>query len=1288
MTNTEKLLKKITSTALATLLGAALAVSTVDMPRLYAAETPASQQSGTEQTPGAEQQSGTEQTPSAEQPAGAEQSASTEQTPGAEQQPGTEQTPSAEQQPGGTEQTPGTTQPVQTEKTLGCNEDAYAVTVTYTADAQIPDGATLSVKETETADLNTKTGSLLNCIPSMMRYTKCLDIRILANGQPIKPAKEVVVRILLKDIDEIGAENQLKIVRFADENADPEIVEAVISEGELEIPAQTEPENPAGGTPESTTPGTPAADTTTPGGTAPGTDNSNTTNTGNPADKVQTPPTAAPEQTPSTAVPEQTPSTAAPEPTPAPAAPEPTPVLPAIERGMIVEFETDTMALYEAAVVPAKKDTYGEFVLSDFSEDLEIAYDEAGGLLEVKKGSMRISSAEGSSHTHRILLSGDCRIEIASLTITSPSGGAAITAAPGVTAEIVLGDGSYNELSGADRYAGIEAGSTSGEDDGAGGTACTLTISGGGSLKATGGRGSAGIGGSLNGPRRFGNITISSGDITAVGSEGGAGIGSAGADEEEAAETETAETGETGTTQSETAEVEEPEESGAGVLRLEGGNITADGNGGGAGIGGGAGMDSGEIVLAGARIVHAKGREGGAGIGGGRGTEASFGNGEQKAGQYFAKVEIAGGSVDEAVSEWLGAGIGGGCGMDAVVEITGGTIKLAQGGSGDNGALYQGAPGIGGGYMGNAQVTIGGEGHIVKAVGGTGAPGIGNGSAANGDNRSEQQVITGEDACVRIEGGTIDLASGGQYGAGIGTGNGAEHCRVSILGGKVNAAGYMSSEKEMSGGAGIGSGIGRSEGLKYGADTSAEIEISGGSVTATGGWGAAGIGSGAGNVRAEKVGISADAEIHAYSDGTKFALDTKSGSDKGTASDTAGRALEGVFQGTFVRLANRKFEGLTVSVTGMRGGEVQDDHKASLPEGYRSFALSVDGMESGADNSYRVRSGNDMFASAVLETEIPAQFDQSGHRFYVENGGFGDFFYLSPAVVMSATKVWVEEDGRTDKRRDVELSLVDDKGNVIAGATIRKDAGESGAAIYRNFADAAEYPAAVALPDPETQEELLLANTASADAAMSIVFDDLVKYDASGDNAIEYAIEETSIPQYRAAYVTGGTHMTITNTKESCHLTVANVNAGDSDRKITGAVFKLEIKGEDGNYSAFTGDEALEDGQFTVAEDAGYTVYDLVPGEYLLTETAAPQGYKRMTDQITFTVNKDLSINAREIDQVIQDFENMTFMVRNEEGSDIPLWKRPEAFKFYLVGAAVLAAIITLLAAGRIMRSR
>ena len=55
--------------------------------------------------------------------------------------------------------------------------------------------------------------------------------------------------------------------------------------------------------------------------------------------------------------------------------------------------------------------------------------------------------------------------------------------------------------------------------------------------------------------------------------------------------------------------------------------------------------------------------------------------------------------------------------------------------------------------------------------------------------------------------------------------------------------------------------------------------------------------------------------------------------------------------------------------------------------------------------------------------------------------------------------------------------------------------------------------------------------------------------------------------------------MTITNTKESCYLMIVNVNNVDSDQKISGAQFRLEIKGEDGEYAAFTGDEALEDGQ-------------------------------------------------------------------------------------------------------------
>ncbi|HAB95156.1 MAG TPA: hypothetical protein DCF49_10475, partial [Lachnospiraceae bacterium] len=191
-----------------------------------------------------------------------------------------------------------------------------------------------------------------------------------------------------------------------------------------------------------------------------------------------------------------------------------------------------------------------------------------------------------------------------------------------------------------------------------------------------------------------------------------------------------------------------------------------------------------------------------------------------------------------------------------------------------------------------------------------------------------------------------------------------------------------------------------------------------------------------------------------------------------------------------------------------------------------------------------------------------------------------------------------------------------------------------------------------------------------------------------GDDVIEYSVEEAAIPQYRAAYVAGVNHFTITNTKESCYLRIVNVNSVDSDQRIKGAQFRLEIKGEDGTFAAFSGDEALEDGQFVVDSEEGYTVYDLVPGDYMLTEVAAPEGYKLMTEGITFTVNQDLSINAREVDAAIQDFGNMALYIRNEEGSDLPAWRSPEALKFYAIGGAALVALITILVAARALRRR
>ena len=1344
-----KAVGKALALAMASLLCAVPVISMADPLDVRAAQKQysalnTSQPTGTDQTAGSSQPAGTDQSTGSDQQPGTDQYTSPDQQPGTDQSTGSDR-PDGTSQTTDTDPNPSSTQAA-AEKTLSYSGTGFGVTLTYGASAGVPDGATLTAEAADASEYNAQTGTALNCIPSMMRYAKYLELHLTAGGQPVTPKDKVKIRVCLSDVGQLKENEVVKTVYYADSSAEPVIVEAQVSEGVLELPAPpVDDRNSNSATqgnstdPNGTTQNNTNQDNTTQNNTTQNkTPQDNTTqDSTTPRDSTTNPyggsdgrnDTA--QQGSTTNDPTQqggtTGRTSASE-------------TPAAQQifGTIFEFETDSPAVYGFAIVPAKQNTYGEFVLSNASEDLDLSYNEEEGFLEIRGGSIRISSDENSSHTHRIVISGDAVVEIASLTITSPVYGAAITVEPGVTAEIVLGNGSYNELTGGDGYAGIEVGFDGEEGDSIG----KVTFSGSGSLKAKGGRGSAGIGGSLNRTGKYGNIQFTSGDITAIGEEGAAGIGSAAGSEpsaEQSSDTAAVNlayrasepTGTTGaaeeagaaeeTNDAEDADVTEgANDTGAddtestedaegdsdandavsghagqwGALIFEGGNITADGYGGGAGIGGGSHMDSGDIRIGGeAHIVHAKGREGGAGIGSGRGIEIAEGNSGLGAGRHYATVTMTGGTIDEAESDWLGAGIGGGIGADAYIEITGGVIRLTQGANGSDGALHRGGAGIGGGYLGHTQTTIREEAHIIKAVGGSGAPGIGNGSLASKESRDETETIPEGDSFVKIEGGTVDLAAGGQYGAGIGTGNGAEICNVTISGGTVNAVGYASTKREMSGGAGIGSGVGKAAGFTNGADTSVNVEITGGIVTATGGWGAAGIGSGALNKRAEQISVLADADIHAYCDGEKFALDTRDGTGKETKSDTSGRNLEGVYQGTFVQLAGGRFEGLTVAVTGMSGGEVMDEHKASLPEGYRSFAVSVDGFEgTDADDSYRVRAGSDLFASSYNETEIPGSFDQSGHRFYVGKDGFGDYYFLSPAVTMSATLVWVEEDGRTDKRQDVEISLLDGGGNVLTTQVIGKDADDGGAAIYKSFSTAENpsgtKPEAIQFPDPNLQEELLLGQTASADNALSLVFDDLVKYDASGENEIEYTIEETSIPQYRAAYVTGGTHMTITNTKDSCYLRIVSVNSIDSDQKIAGAVFKLEIRDEDGGYSPFTEDQALEEGQFTVESEEGYTVYDLVPGDYLLTEVSAPNGYKLLSDGITFTVNKDLSINAREVDAAIQDFGSRTLLIRNEAGSDLPIWQRPESRKYYVVIAAAVVAIITLLIAAGLARRR
>ena len=322
-----------------------------------------------------------------------------------------------------------------------------------------------------------------------------------------------------------------------------------------------------------------------------------------------------------------------------------------------------------------------------------------------------------------------------------------------------------NELKSGTQSAGLEKNSTG-----------TLTLKDdnkeAGSLTATGGFNSAGIGGGYLGDGN--NITIKGGTVTATGG------GSSGSGEN---------------------------------ITINGGEVTASGGDNwddcGAGIGGGNGGVGKNITITGGTVNATGGYGGGAaGIGG------AFANGEN--------ITITGGTVNAAGSYFdhgMGAGIGGGGNSSGNnITITGGTVNVtggygggagigggAEGGGGNNITIKGGTvTATGGGYRGNSGAGIGGGSSgsgenitindgKVTATGGSYAAGIGGGSvgAWGGDAGSGKNIT--------INGGTVN-ATGTDGGAGIGGGENGNGEDITINGGKVNASGAY-------GGAGIGGGV-------------------------------------------------------------------------------------------------------------------------------------------------------------------------------------------------------------------------------------------------------------------------------------------------------------------------------------------------------------------------------------------------------------------------------------------------------------------------------------------------
>ena len=310
-----------------------------------------------------------------------------------------------------------------------------------------------------------------------------------------------------------------------------------------------------------------------------------------------------------------------------------------------------------------------------------------------------------------------------------------------------------------------------------------------GSLTATGGYHSAGIGGS---DKQDGQATITGGEITATGGNGAAGIGGGAGDTDAVG--------------------------GDGDVTISGGTITATGGSLGAGIGGGA-YGNGTVTVTDGDITAKATDNYGAGIGGGFGAIPKDtligGNGT---------VTISGGTITEASGGYMAAGIGSGYQGLGTVTIEGdAVIKNAQGG--------EAGAGIGSGTYGDSNILIRGNAVIENAESSANGAGIGSGQGdlyLDGDGMVIDPIVGN----VTIEGNAkIENAKSGYGGSGIG--GGAIGIGNVIIRGNAQIGNATGGEE----GAGIGGG----------ALGTGDVTIEG-NVTienAQGGAGAAGIGGGA-----------------------------------------------------------------------------------------------------------------------------------------------------------------------------------------------------------------------------------------------------------------------------------------------------------------------------------------------------------------------------------------------------------------------------------------------------------
>ena len=104
----------------------------------------------------------------------------------------------------------------------------YNITVSYTEDAQIPEGSVLNVREIEAGTVEyelylTKSATQLNTSNENISFARFFDIDILKDGEKIEPDVPVNVDIKFNKALDIGKGQEFNIVHFIDE----EIIETI-----------------------------------------------------------------------------------------------------------------------------------------------------------------------------------------------------------------------------------------------------------------------------------------------------------------------------------------------------------------------------------------------------------------------------------------------------------------------------------------------------------------------------------------------------------------------------------------------------------------------------------------------------------------------------------------------------------------------------------------------------------------------------------------------------------------------------------------------------------------------------------------------------------------------------------------------------------------------------------------------------------------------------------------------------------------------------------------------------